>query len=356
LLDNFNRPDGRIGQNWGQLPSDFRVSAQRLDPGNAGSAVWRAAEYGGDQEAYVSLKTIDLAGGANQELGLLLKVAHEGNTVTTAVRVTYSPAMKVLNVYLYTQPATWQPAGDPISIEYMPGDRLGARARSDGMVELFRNDVKVGSVNLGASLGGRGGKIGVYVAGAANSVFDNFGGGNTTGGPPPPYTIELTTQVVGQGSIEVTPTGVITCGQAVTITAVPAEGWQFTGWTGDVMKPHNPLTLPVAGSLVLIANFAQGSPEQQYEVETSIEGSGTVQIQPPGPYRNGQVVELAARAAPGWRFDGWAGSMEGTDNPLQFRIAKDMAISARFLRAFSLFLPAIEDGSNAVYKTQESCQ
>jgi hypothetical protein len=81
-----------------------------------------------------------------------------------------------------------------------------------------------------------------------------------------------------------------------------------------------------------------------------------VQIEPKSPYRHGQVVALAARAAPGWRFDSWQGAVEDDVNPLEFQIMKDMAISARFLPAFSLYFPAIQDGSDAKDKTQESCQ
>jgi hypothetical protein len=140
------------------------------------------------------------------------------------------------------------------------------------------------------------------------------------------------------------------------VTAVPAAGWQFIGWTGDLMVPANPLHLKMSGSLVLIANFAPTSADQQYEVSTAIKGRGTVQIRPQGPYRHGQVVELAARPALGWRFDGWTGTLEGTANPLQFQITEDMVISARFVRAVNLFLPSIQDGSDAVAKTQESCR
>jgi hypothetical protein len=356
LLDNFNRPDGGVGYNWGNQPSDFRVSLRRLDPSNMGSAIWRSAEYGPDQEAYVTLTAIDLAGGPEQELGLVLKATRTGGAISSAARVTYSPTSKTLNVYLYSQPAGWQPAGAPIAVEYRPGDRLGAQAHRDGIVELFRNTVNVGSVQAGQALANRGGQIGVYVADAANSVLDNFGGGNITDAPPPPYTIQLDTAVAGQGRIEVLPTGTISCGQAVTVTAVPAAGWQFIGWTGDLMVPANPLHLKMSGSLVLIANFAPTSADQQYEVSTAIKGRGTVQIRPQGPYRHGQVVELAARPALGWRFDGWTGTLEGTANPLQFQITEDMVISARFVRAVNLFLPSIQDGSDAVAKTQESCQ
>jgi hypothetical protein len=82
-----------------------------------------------------------------------------------------------------------------------------------------------------------------------------------------------------------------------------------------------------------------------------------VAVQPQGPYRGGQVVELDAQAPPGWRFEGWSGAVQGRDNPLQFQVRNNMAIIATFARAKTVFLPNVQNGTpGQVTGTQESCQ
>jgi hypothetical protein len=75
-----------------------------------------------------------------------------------------------------------------------------------------------------------------------NGVFQGPG---TACDPQPcvPVTYTLTTAVIGSGSIVASPAGAGCPGACagtydenteVTLTAVPAPGWRFTGWTGDV--------------------------------------------------------------------------------------------------------------------------
>jgi hypothetical protein len=61
----------------------------------------------------------------------------------------------------------------------MAGDRLGARARSDGNVEVFRNGVRVGIISVsGWPYASAGGRIGMRLVNARNTRLDDFGGGN----------------------------------------------------------------------------------------------------------------------------------------------------------------------------------
>ena len=45
-------------------------------------------------------------------------------------------------------------------------------------------------------------------------------------------------------------------GTSVSLTATPRTGWQFTGWTGDVVSSANPLMVSMTRSQALVANFA----------------------------------------------------------------------------------------------------
>jgi hypothetical protein len=160
---------------------------------------------------------------------------------------------------------------------------------------------------------------------------------------------------VGQGTVEIKPSGTLTCGQVVTITAIPQSGWSFVGWTGDILASDNPLVYSLYSSLALTANFASTPPE--FALAAGAEGAGSISIKPSGPYRAGQVLELTALAQPGWRFEGWAGSLQGSDNPLQLQIQSDMDVTARFVNARSVYFPSIANGRvGQVTGTDGSCQ
>ena len=62
---------------------------------------------------------------------------------------------------------------------------LGARALSNGNIEIYKNGTKIATVTLNAAdqafFNPKGGKIGIWTIVAPNAVFDDFGGGTTTG-------------------------------------------------------------------------------------------------------------------------------------------------------------------------------
>lgn len=45
-------------------------------------------------------------------------------------------------------------------------------------------------------------------------------------------------------------------GQQVTISAEPDEGYEFTGWSGDLMGSENPITIIIHADRYIVANFA----------------------------------------------------------------------------------------------------
>lgn len=56
------------------------------------------------------------------------------------------------------------------------------------------------------------------------------------------------------------PPGGYAPGTVITVSAVPAEGYAFGGWSGDVSGSENPLTITVDGPKNIAANFLeQGS-------------------------------------------------------------------------------------------------
>ncbi|MBD2723062.1 pectate lyase family protein [Hymenobacter armeniacus] len=69
-----------------------------------------------------------------------------------------------------------------------------------------------------------------------------------------PGTFAVTASALGQGTVAPA-SGTYALGQSVTLTATPATGWQFAGWSGDTTATTNPLTFRVKNSKVLRATF-----------------------------------------------------------------------------------------------------
>ena len=71
-------------------------------------------------------------------------------------------------------------------------------------------------------------------------------------------TYSLATSVSGSGSITRSPDKLsYSSGESVQLTAVPASGWQFTGWSGSATGTVNPLTVTMNANKSITATFTQ---------------------------------------------------------------------------------------------------
>jgi hypothetical protein len=67
----------------------------------------------------------------------------------------------------------------------------------------------------------------------------------------------LTMDIVGSGTVRRDPTlSIYPAGASVTLTATPAAGWAFTGWSGGVTGAANPVSVTMNRNLSLAATFA----------------------------------------------------------------------------------------------------
>ena len=81
-----------------------------------------------------------------------------------------------------------------------------------------------------------------------------YGGGGAT-------QMTLTTSVVGSGSVTRQPNATSYAqGSTVTLTAVPASGWTFSGWGGGASGSTNPLTVTMDSNKSITATFVQTPP------------------------------------------------------------------------------------------------
>jgi uncharacterized repeat protein (TIGR02543 family) len=143
-----------------------------------------------------------------------------------------------------------------------------------------------------------------------------------------PITHTLTTLVVGSGTVARVPDQPsYDHGAIVELTADPAPGFTFTGWSGDVVGLANPVSVVMDANQTVTATFAINA----YTLETALIGSGTITRTPDqSSYQHGATVELLATAATGSTFTGWSGDATGSTNPLSVLMDSDQRITATF--------------------------
>jgi hypothetical protein len=75
-----------------------------------------------------------------------------------------------------------------------------------------------------------------------------------------PGNFTITVNKVGQGNVTLTPAkATYACGEAVTVTAVPAANWRFAGWSGDLSGTGLSQQLIVSRNHTITATFVRGS-------------------------------------------------------------------------------------------------
>ena len=138
----------------------------------------------------------------------------------------------------------------------------------------------------------------------------------------------LTVHTSGSGSVTRNPDQpTYRYGDEVQLTAVPAPGWYFTGWSGDLESTENPETITVIGDASVTAHFTP----HEYTLTVHTSGNGSVTRNPDQPtYHYGDVVQLTAVPDLDWYFDYWSGALSGTANPEYVTITGDTSVTAHF--------------------------
>jgi NOL1/NOP2/fmu family ribosome biogenesis protein len=100
--------------------------------------------------------------------------------------------------------------------------------------------------------------------------------------PPPTYTLDVRTE--GSGSVTVDPdqTSYLS-GTEVTLTAEPATGWYFTGWSGVLSGTENPEQVTMDTDKVITATFVLSSTENTAPTISTIDDQTTFIGRPVGP-------------------------------------------------------------------------
>jgi len=98
----------------------------------------------------------------------------------------------------------------------------------------------------------------VVAVGLSGCVDDN--GGNSGGGNNTVYTLQISTNPIGGGTVSRNPEkSTYSAGEQVTVTAQPASGYRFVVWSGVSTSASSSVTVTMNANLVLTANFQQQS-------------------------------------------------------------------------------------------------
>jgi hypothetical protein len=176
----------------------------------------------------------------------------------------------------------------------------------------------------------------IYIVGATNGALpEQTSAGGTDGfivtlyAPPPTRQLTISTNPPEGGSTNPA-TGIYFYdeGAVVDITAIPAGGWQFVNWNGDIADTNTAsTTVTMNADKTVIANFTR----IPYNLTVNITGSGsTSPATGTTSYANDAIVRITATPNSGWVFSHWSGDVNGTTNPIDVTMNADKVVTANF--------------------------
>lgn len=158
----------------------------------------------------------------------------------------------------------------------------------------------------------------------------------------PKWDVTLSANPPEGGTVEEITSGPYAEDEDFEIEATPAPGYRFVDWTIYGLyfydQPYYEGTMGTE-DLPLVANF-ELIPTYTVTIEVTPEGGGTVEEITTGPYETGEIVQLRATAAEGYRFVRWKnGAVEQTTNPeFNFNMGgQNLVLTAEFEESAPVF-------------------
>jgi hypothetical protein len=148
-----------------------------------------------------------------------------------------------------------------------------------------------------------------------------------------PFTLTLTTNGTGSGSIEVNKTGPYYYNDTVTVWANASIGSTFTGFSGDLQGTSSPQTIVITENKTVNAEFTLDC----YQLNINIIGTGDVSCDPNQTcYTYNTKIKLTPNAEFPWYFSEWTGPnatdlVNNEDGSWNITILNDTELTATFL-------------------------
>jgi uncharacterized repeat protein (TIGR02543 family) len=140
-----------------------------------------------------------------------------------------------------------------------------------------------------------------------------------------PFTINISSSPTAGGST--TGAGTYTAGATATLTAAPAAGYVFSGWSGDVTGTASTIEVTMNANKVVTATFAPITYSLTVTVTPTIGGTVTGA----GTYNSGTAATLTATPASGYTFAGWSGDVTGTASGISVTMTSNKSVTATFV-------------------------
>lgn len=156
------------------------------------------------------------------------------------------------------------------------------------------------------------------------AVTANFQPQNTT----PKYTLSTIAAPSAGGSV--TGAGSYDEGTVVTLSATPATGYTFIGWSGDASGPSSSTTITMSGNKSVTANFQEQTSTVTYTLHTSAAPMEGGIVTGEGTYSAGTNVTLIATPASGYIFTGWSGDVAGASASATVTMNSNKSVIANF--------------------------
>jgi uncharacterized repeat protein (TIGR02543 family) len=182
-----------------------------------------------------------------------------------------------------------------------------------------------------------GGAVAGTLASAAVTLdADKTALANFTATPVVRRSLGLNALPVGRGTISAVPApdadGLYADGAVVTLTAVPADGYDFSFWSGGAAGNAATLEVTLNANKAVTANFEVERRALTLGVQPA--GGGTISAVPApgadGLYTVGTVVTLTANPAVGKDFTSWSGDAAGAVTTVAVTMGVDKTVTANF--------------------------
>lgn len=138
----------------------------------------------------------------------------------------------------------------------------------------------------------------------------------------------LTASTSGSGSVSPSG-GTYDENTTVTLTATPASGWEFAGWSGDASGTSRTIQVFMDANKSVTAHFTETGGTTRFTLSVATSGNGSVYPQG-GTYDAGTTVTLYATPASGWEFAGWSGNANGSNTSVQVTMNANKSVRATF--------------------------
>ncbi len=138
-------------------------------------------------------------------------------------------------------------------------------------------------------------------------------------------TFTLFTPLIGSGQVERTPSNPrYLQDEVVGVKAVPADGWRFARWEGDLSGAFPERNVAISRDKTVRAVF-EAIP--RYSLSTAARGGS---VTGGGTYYQGATVNLQAIPATGWNFLGWSGDYVGNEPGFSWTVEAGTSFVANF--------------------------